>query len=190
MPGAASGGAQQELFDLDGDVLLTVTDHSVMKLNVSIDEQDITSVYIGQPAQVKITALKGKNFEAEVTDVSMEGVGNGGSSKFTVELTMPWQEDMLSGMNATAVIPLHTKMDVLTIPVAALVDQKDKTVVYTAQDHKTGELAAPVEVTTGVSDGERVEILEGLNNGDVVYYSYYDILELDHTAKAERGGLF
>lgn len=190
MPGAASGNTQQELFELDGDVLLTVTDHSEMKLNVTIDEQDITSVYMGQPAQVEITALKGKIFEAEVTDIAMEGVGNGGSSKFTVELTMAWQEDMLGGMNATAVIPLHTKMDVLTIPVAALVDQKDKTVVYTAQDRKTGELSAPVEVTTGVSDGERVEILEGLKNGDVVYYSYYDVLELDHTAKAERSGLF
>ena len=40
-------------------------------------------------------------------------------------------------------------------------------------------------VTTGVSDGETVEILSGLNQGDTIYYSYYDTLELDHTAKTE-----
>jgi multidrug efflux pump subunit AcrA (membrane-fusion protein) len=107
-----------------------------------------------------------------------------------VELTLPWQGDLLDGMSATAVIPLYTKMEVLTVPVAALVEEKGGTVVYTALDPKTGELTAPVPVVTGVSDPERVEILEGLRSGDTVYYSYYDTLELDHTAKADRGGLF
>ena len=61
----------------------------------------------------------------------------------------------------------------------------DGTCVYTALDSETGEPASPVMVTTGVSDGETVEILSGLNQGDTIYYSYYDTLELDHTAKTE-----
>lgn len=188
--GGGSASAQQELFSLEGEVLMTVTDHSAMKLEITLDEQDITKVKIGQTAQVKVTAIRGEIFEAEVTDIGMEGTGNGGSSKFTVELTLPWQGDLLDGMSATAIIPMYTKMDVLTIPLAALVEQKDGTVVYTAQDPKTGELTDPVKVVTGVADAERVEILEGLKSGDTVYYSYYDTLELDHTAKAERSGLF
>ena len=188
--GGGSASTQQELFSLEGEVLMTVTDHSAMKLEITLDEQDITQVKIGQTAQVKVTAIRGEIFEAEVTDIGMEGTGNGGSSKFTVELTLPWHTDLLDGMSATAVIPMYTKMQVLTVPLASLVEQKDGTVIYTAQDPKTGELTAPVKVVTGVADAERVEILEGLKSGDTVYYSYYDTLELDHTAKAERGGLF
>ena len=119
-----------------------------------------------------------------------KGTNNGGSSKFTLELTLPWQEDMLAGMNATVIIPLYTRMEVLTLPVAALTEEPGRTVVFTGLDPETGEPAAPVEVTTGISDGENVEILSGLKAGDTVYYSYYDTLELDHTAKAEQGSLF
>jgi HlyD family secretion protein len=156
-----------------------------MTLTITIDEQDISRIKPGQEAVVKFTALKGQEFEAWVSDIGMSGTNNGGSSKFTVELSLNRSKDMLVGMNAAAEIPLYTKMDTLTIPVAALVETKEGTVVYTARDAETGEPASPVAVTTGVSDGEVVEILSGLQNGDQVYYRYYDTLELDHTAKTE-----
>lgn len=185
--GAYGGAAanQVQLYDLDGSTLMTVTDRDTMTLTIAIDEQDISKVSRGQTAQVEVTSIRGQTFEAEVTEVGNFGTNNGGSSKFSVELTMDQEEQMLSGMNATAQIPMYTKMDVLTIPVAALVDTVNGTCVYTALDKKTGEPAAPVAVETGVSDGETVEILSGLNAGDKVYYSYYDVLELDHTAKTE-----
>lgn len=183
---AGSGQPQQtQLFDLNGSVLMTVTERDAMTLTIAIDEHDIAKVSIGQTADVKVTALKGEIFEAEVTGIGNYGTNNGGSSKFTVELTMDPDERMLAGMNATAEIPLFTKMDVLTIPVAALVETPQGTVVYTALDPKTGEPASPVAVETGVSDGECVEILSGVNAGDTIHYSFYDVLELDHTAKNE-----
>ena len=183
MTGAA--GSSQTLFDLNGSVLMTVTQRDAITLTISIDEKDIAKVSKGQTAEVKITALKGETFEAEVTEIGTYGTNNGGSSKFTVELTMEEDARMLAGMNATATIPMFTKMDVLTVPVAALVETVDGTYVHTAKDPDSGEPANPVKVTTGVSDGEKVEILSGLNSGDKIYYSYYDVLELDHTAKTE-----
>ena len=186
-----SGSASTfQLFDLNGQVLMTVTDQSAMTLTINLDEHDIAKVSEGQTAAIDVTALKGQSFEAVVTEIGASGTNSGGSSKFTVELSLPLAENMLSGMNATATIPLYTKMDVLTIPVAALAETKTGTVVYTALDPETGEPASPVEVTTGISDGETVEILSGLNSGDTIYYSYYDTLELDHTAKAEASFSF
>lgn len=41
--------------------------------------------------------------------------------------------------------------------------------VYTEQDDE-GNLSGEQQVTTGLSDGENVEITEGLSEGDVVYY--------------------
>lgn len=186
--GMAVQETENELFDLEGQTLLTVTNQETMKLTITLDEQDIARVAVGQVAQVKVAALKGEAFEAEVTKVAISGTNNGGSSKFTVELTMEKGENMLAGMSATASIPLYTKMEVLTIPVAALVEDREKTVVYTALDEKTGEPAVPVEITTGISDGENVEILAGLGSGDAFYYRYYDTLELDNSAVESRFG--
>ena len=93
---------------------------------------------------------------------------------------------MLSGMSASAVISLYEKMDVLTLPAAALSEDGAKTIVYTALDQKTGEPANPVEVTTGLSDGETVEILSGLQSGDSVYYYYYDTLEESDAVETDR----
>ena len=190
--GFGGGTAAQEnefqLFDLEGEVLLTVTNQEAMKLTITLDEQDIGKVEVGQVAQVKVTALKGQVFEAEVTKLGIQGTNNGGSSKFTVELTMDKGADMLSGMSASASIPMTTKLDVLTIPVAALYEDREKTVVYTALDPETGEPAGPVEVETGLSDGENVEIRSGLSSGDSFYYSYYDTLELDNSAVESRFG--
>lgn len=183
-------GQQEEdpLFDLEGQVLMTITGQEAMKLTITLDEQDISRVKPGQVAQVKVSALKGQTFEAEVTQVAISGTNNGGSSKFTVELTLDKAENMLPGMSATASIPMATRLETLTVPAAALKEIREKTVVYTALDPETGEPANPVEVVTGLSDGENVEILEGLRSGDSFYYSYYDTLELDHSAVESRFG--
>lgn len=179
-----SASSAFELFDLDGDILMTVTEQDVMTLTIALDEQDISKVSVGQAAEVKVSALKGEVFEAEVTEIGTEGTNSGGSSKFTVELTMPLAENMLDGMSATASIPLYTKMNVLTIPVAALVEEGARTVVYTALDEENGEPTSPVEVTVGVSDGINAELLSGLDSGAVYYYSYYDTLELSTEVKS------
>lgn len=185
MAGAAVQAPVFEPYPLEGSTLMTVTPQERMSLTISLDEQDIAKIHPGQTAEVKVNALRGEIVEAEVTEVAISGTNNGGSSKFTVELTMPMAENMLAGMSATVSIPLYTKMDVLTIPVAALVENGAQTQVYTALAEETGEPSNPVPVTVGVSDGETAEILSGLEKGDTVYYSYYDTLEL--STEVERG---
>lgn len=178
MGGAAATEPEVALYDLNGSVLMTVTAQDAVTLTITVDEQDISRVSVGQAAEVEVAALRGQVFEAKVTRVGTIGTNSGGSSKFTVELTLDKAENMLAGMNATASIPLYTKMNVLTIPVAALTEEGASTVVYTSLDEETGEPTAPVKVTVGISDGQTAELLSGLNSGDSYYYSYYDTLEL------------
>lgn len=178
MVGTSAAEPEAELYDLNGSVLMTVTTQDSMTLSITVDEQDISRVAVGQSAEVEVAALRGQVFEAEVTGVANIGTNSGGSSKFTVELTLGKSGNMLSGMSATATIPLYTKMDIRTVPVAALTEEGTATVVYTSLDQETGELTNPVEVTVGISDGETAELLSGLNSGDSFYYFYYDTLEL------------
>ena len=64
--------------------------------------------------------------------------------------------------------------NVLTLPVAAMSQKGSRTIVYTGFDEQTRTLLDPVEIALGVSDGTVAEIVSGLEEGDTVWYSYYE----------------
>ena len=143
-------------------------------LDVTVDELDISKIYVGQSATVTVDALAGEHFSATVSQISNSGTNDGGSSKFTVELTLGKSGDMLPGMTASAFIQLDTGENLLCVPAAALGEENGKTVLYTSYDEKSAVLGSPVPVTIGAADAEYVQILIGLSEGDTVYYAYYD----------------
>lgn len=177
-----------ELYGMETSAIAAVTPQDTMTLDITIDELDILALQPGQTAAVTIDALGGETVAAVITDISNTGVNSGGSSKFTVELTLEREGKMLSGMSASAVVTLQTADDVLSIPVAALVEEGTQTLVYTGCDEENGILTDPVAVTVGASDGENAEILDGLSAGTTYYYAYYDTLEISVTP--DFGGRF
>ncbi|HEU4692607.1 MAG TPA: efflux RND transporter periplasmic adaptor subunit, partial [Vicinamibacterales bacterium] len=52
-----------------GTVLLTIADMSVIQAEVEVDETDIPSVAIGQPAKVTIDAIPGQTFTGKVSEI-------------------------------------------------------------------------------------------------------------------------
>ena len=164
------------LFDLEGTDILFVTPQDKVTLDVSVDESDIGSLSLGMEATVTVDVLNGEEYTAKITELCVTGSNEGGSSKYSVELTMDRALNMLAGQSSTATIKISAKENVLRVPVSALSETGTQTVIYTG---KSGdELKKPVEVTTGLSDGEYVEITSGLTVGQTYYYSYYDTLEL------------
>ena len=97
---------------------------------------------------------------------------------------------MLAGMSATASIVANSVSDAVLLPAKALVEKGTKTYVYTDYDEKKEELGGLVQVSVGASDGENVQILEGLSQGDTYYYAYYDTLTISYTPDFNSGGNF
>lgn len=163
-----------ELFELEGTTVALVTPQNEMTVSVTVDELDLSLIEIGMTAEITLDAFMGEAFEGTVTDIGTSGENSGGNSKFAVEITMDRAENMLEGMNATAKIVLSSHTDVLTVPVEALCDMGNETVIYTKYNKGEETLEKPVTVTVGASDGEKAEILSGLSEGQEYYYSYYD----------------
>lgn len=182
--GGYSAAPAFEPYSLETVTVASVTSQEEMVLEIAVDEQDIAKLFIGQEATITVEALTGQSFPAVITSISNTGTNSGGSSKFTAKLTLSKAGDMLPGMNASAYLPLQTQT-VNALPVAALVEEGGQTVVYTGYDEKAETLTNPVVVTTGVSDGEYVQILSGLTESDTIHYAYYDTLE--HSRTPERG---
>jgi len=172
-------------YALDEITVASVTSQEQMTLEITVDELDISRLSPGMDASVTVEALPGQSFHAVVTSISNTGINAGGSSKFTAKLTLEKSIDMLPGMHASAYLELDTETDVLSVPVAALTESGAQVILHTGYDEKNELLSDPVIVTTGISDGEYVQIVSGLAEGDTVYYAYYDTASDSHIP--ERG---
>ncbi|MBQ1399890.1 MAG: HlyD family efflux transporter periplasmic adaptor subunit, partial [Lachnospiraceae bacterium] len=150
-------------------VVCTIAKPDTAKITLSVDEADILSVHEGQQATITLDAFADRTFEGTVTRVSQTSSSQGGSAKYTVEITFDRDENMLIGMSASAEIFVANAENVLTIPMLALQQYGEQTFVYTAVD-EDGNLTGETEITTGVSDGTLVEVVDGLEEGDTVYY--------------------
>lgn len=167
-------------------VWLSVIPQETMDITITVDEMDILSLEVGQEALVTVDAFPGQSFAGTVTAINLNGTNSGGSSKYEAVISIAREENMLSGMNASVQITLDTQENVLIIPEAALVEEESGVYVYTSYDEKTETFGDLVEVTTGVSDGENVEILSGLSEGSEYWYSYLDVVNYS-TASFESG---
>ena len=81
---------------------------------------------------------------------------------------------LVAATEETAFITLETRNAVPCVPVAALEQAGSDTILYTAHDPEKGTLEKPVKITIGCSDGEYVEVLDGMELGQRCYYEYYD----------------
>ena len=166
---ASSNGNAEETADSSMVTVFTISKNENVLLSVNIDELDILSIQEGQKAAVTLDALEGQEFEGEITKISRTASNSGGVTKYTAEVTIPKEESMLAGMNASAVITIERKENVLTLSADALQERGNRTFVYT-ETGEDGMLSGEVEVETGISDGTNVEIVSGLESGQTVYY--------------------
>lgn len=189
MPSMGGGMAQPEddLYAMDKVAIASVTPQETVTISVTVDELDVLRFYVGQTAAVTVEALPGQQFEATVTEISASGENEGGNSKFTVTVTLDKIAEMLPGMSASVSVVLETAEQVTCVPVAALIEKGTETQVYRSYDEETETFGDPVAVTTGVSDGEYVQILSGLEAGETVYYPYYDTLVISNAPEAGMG---
>ena len=143
---------------------------------LTVDELDVTGLYVGQEAEVTLDALPDRLYSATVTQIDPNGVNDGGNTKYAVTVTMDRDEDMLSGMNASVHIPLGTHDGLLLLNAAALQEDEGGTFVYTSYNEKNG-YGGRKTVTTGLSDGTMVEIVSGLTEGETVFYPFAEKME-------------
>ena len=177
IPSSMMSGTQTEeeddgLYDLEEQTILSITPDDSMTIHIKVDELDVLQYELGMSADVTVDALPDRSFTAHVTEIGAMGENSGGNSKYDVELRLDRAPDMLDGMNASAVVHRGSR-SALLIPSAAVHDRGSRSYVYTALDNKTGKPIGEVQVETGISDGENVEILNGLAEGQTVFYEYY-----------------
>ena len=150
-------------------LVMTLGDVSEVYVKGKVDEADISKVYLGQRARIVVESLKDKKFEGKVTKISPMGVEKDNVTTFEVKVSIqnPTGE-LKANMTANAKIIMDEKHDVLQIPEAAVIYDKDRhTFVETpAPGTKTGKQKQAV--TLGISNGVKTELVSGLKEGKQV----------------------
>lgn len=175
--GTTARTAAYDSYDTTKKDAAVITADEEMTVQIQVDELDIRTLETGMEATVTLDALPGSSFTGAITAINPYGENSGGNTKYTVTVTLPRDEKMLSGMNASVKITTGVSGTVPTVPAAAVVFDAGKSWLYTGYNEKTDTLTDPVEIQTGLSDGSLVELLSGLSEGSSFYYRYADSIE-------------
>jgi HlyD family secretion protein len=150
-------------------LVMTLGDIEQVFVRGKVDEADIGRVRLGQAARIRVETFKDKVFSGKVTQISPMGVEKDNVTNFEVRVSIdnPGQE-LKANMTANAEIVLEEHPDALIIPEAAVTydAQKNAFVEVVAPGTKTGR--KKIAVKLGVGNGTRIQILDGLKQGDKV----------------------
>lgn len=165
-----------------GTTLLSILEGEDMTLTIAVDELDVVSVQEGQPVSITVDALSDLTVEGTVEKIAPVGSGESGVTTYDVKLSFDAAgTGIRAGMNATGEILVASVEDALYIPVEALMTVNDQYCVLTASGSYQ-----PVEV--GIMNDEYVQILSGLEAGDLVYYEG-DASSSSTAASMDMGGM-
>ena len=142
-------------------VMAVIADMSKIVFDISVDELDITKLSVGQEVNITADAFEERRFTGVVDYVSSIGTTSNGVTTYpvTVEITNP--DGLIPGMNVDANIVVESKENVLMVPVSAV--HRGNTVTV-----QKGTETSRVKVETGINNDDYIEIVSGINEGDIV----------------------
>ena len=155
------------------NVMATIADTSIMKFDMAVDELDISKVKVGQDVIITIEALNNKEYMGKVTNINTIGKNVGGITTYTVTIELEGHEEIYTGMNVDADIQISSVKNVVKVPLEAV---RRGNVVYTKvadATYQDEDINVPVGykkvlVEIGQNDDEYIEIVSGINEGDIL----------------------
>lgn len=163
-----------------GDPLVQLADFEHMKVTLRVDEYDIADVAVGQSCTVTATATE-KSFESSIASIDYISASGGSVAYYSAVCYVDVEDGVYPGMQVSVSIPQEEARDVVVLKADALsFDITNQAYVW--MESEAGELEQ-VNVETGVSNGNYVEIKSGLKDGDVVY------VEAKEEVESAVGGL-
>ena len=161
-----------------GALLLTIGDLDGLSVTGQVDEVDIAKVHLGQQVHISGDAFPGLELTGAIAHVSAQaGQPGQGRNTFplfeitvTIEDLTPAQRAQLRlGMSANLAVEIYEKPDALLVPFSAVQTRNGKAWLR-IRDKETGGVKQ-IEVDTGVTTVDAVEIVRGLEAGDEVVLS-------------------
>ncbi len=164
--------------------IVTVVDISTVRLVANLVEKGFNKIAAGVSADVEVDTFPGEQFKGQVSRVAP--VFDPATRTAAMEIEVPNPGFRLKpGSYARVRLTLERRPDALTVPRNAVVDTEGKRGVFLVD----AQIARFREVQIGLSDGERVEITDGLVEGDrIITVGVLALRDGDRIVLAEAAG--
>ncbi len=155
-----------------GDLLSSSTDVAAFKdaddvtMTVSVSQEDISVVKVGDTVEISLTAYEDKTYEGQVKAVDTSA--SSGTSTVSYNVTVVFTgdtNDVYQDMTGNVTFILDQAEDVCYVSQKAVT--MEKRTAYLKVKRQDGTIEK-VQVTTGISDGVNIEISDGVEEGDTV----------------------
>ena len=153
----------------DGTTIATVADMQDLLFVGSIDETEVGKLREGMRMDLVIGALNDQRFSATLEYIAPKGTEQNGAMMFEIKgaATIPDSVVIRAGYSANAEIVLAERVNVLTIPEYTVEMEGDKSYIQLITDTAT-QATERREIRTGLSDGLQIEVLDGVQEGDII----------------------
>lgn len=147
------------------DTAAEVTNYDKMKVQIKIDEDNISALDNGTEVTVSVDALN-KTYKGTIENMSKKATVSNNVSYFTADVTFDADDDIRSGLSAEVKYLLNGVENVVSVSMSALNYNTDNTAYVLVGANASN--AQQRNVTLGISNGTYVEIKEGLAEGETV----------------------
>ena len=175
--------AVQGMRFMPGEALYQVTDLSSVWAVADVFEQDIAWVKPGAKAKVKINAYPDKSFEGTISYVYPTLKAETRTIPVRIDLPNP-NNQLKPGMFAQLELPTAAKGAVVTVPNSAVIDSGTRQIVLVQAMEGRFE---PRDVKLGARSDERIEVLDGVREGEQVVVAANFLIDAESNLKAAVG---
>ena len=154
----------------DGTTIASVANMNDMIFRGNVDETEIGKIREGMPIKLTVGALGTRTFDAVLEYVSPKGEEKNGAIQFEIKaaVSLPDTSFVRAGYSANAEIVLERAANVLTIPESTVEFHGDTAFVQVVKQEKPKQIFEKRLIKTGLSDGIKIEVKEGLTEKDKI----------------------
>lgn len=154
----------------EGTTIASVANMNDMIFRGNVDETEIGKINEGMPIKLTIGALESQTFQAVLEYVSPKGEEKNGAIQFEIKaaVSLPDTAFVRAGYSANAEIVLKRAENVLTIPESTVEFRGDSAFVQLLKQEKPTQVFERHPIKTGLSDGIKIEVKEGLTSSDKI----------------------
>ncbi len=156
-------GLTEDILVSDNIFIITLDDNSTIYSDIKIPENYSASIQKGLPVDVRISSYKDKIFQGEIDFVSSRINADTRSLLCRIKVKNENLE-LISGSLLEVSIKFNLRNSV-GVPDTSIIVEGDKSFVYKISDKN---IANKTNVTTGIRSNKNIEIISGLNEGDIV----------------------
>lgn len=149
-----------------GDVVATIVDDSIMRLDFAVPSTFLTSLKPGLEIEARSADLPGRTFKGTVS--SINNLIDPVTRSVRVRAMIPNTDGVLKAGMFASVTLFAQPREALSVPEIALQPLGPDTFVWVVADRSGSPIATRVKVDVGVRQQGRVEILAGLTAGQKV----------------------